>query len=348
MDMRTFYSEIRQGAIRPCYLLEGEEEYTKRRALQDLRDKVLFGSLAMMNESVLTNPDASELIATTETLPMMADRRLVIVKDCAHLLGRADVQDGAASPADDGDRIAAYVQRVPPTACLVFVARGKANGTRKLYKQLNKLGAVVSFAPLGQADLIRWTARELQALGKKITTQAAEELLFTCGEDMNLLRQEIDKLAAYAGDADSVTHDDVRAIATRTTEYKVFDLSDAVMDGNAEKAVTLMNGMLRDGEARLRLLALLQSQLRQLYLCKLLPPRTRDAEAASALAVPPFAARKLMALCQRYSRETLRWAYDQCVETEYRVKSGAQPEDGCLETLVYQLLVRYEQEARDA
>ena len=41
MDMRTFYKELKQGAVRTCYLLDGEEEYTKQKALDDLRDKLL-------------------------------------------------------------------------------------------------------------------------------------------------------------------------------------------------------------------------------------------------------------------------------------------------------------------
>lgn len=348
MDMRTFYKELKQGAVRTCYLLDGEEEYTKQKALDDLRDKLLVNDFAMMNETVLTDPAADLLIATAETLPMMADKRLVIVRDSSHLAGRAQREGDAQSSASDGDRITAYLQKLPDTVCLVFVVRGKANGTRKLYKQLSKMGAVVTFDRLSHADLIRWVARDLAALGKRIATDAAEQLLFTCGEDMNLLRQEIEKLAAYAGEAETITRADVEAIATRTTEYKVFDLADAVLSSQAEKAVTLMNGMIRDGEARLFLLALLQGQCRQLYLCKLLGTGARDSSVASVLGVPPFVARKLLATSRRHSVETLRWAYDQCLDTEFRVKSGAQAEDGCLETLVYQLLTRFEQEARDA
>lgn len=349
MDMRAFYAQLKQLTIQPCYLLEGEEEYTKLKALDDLRSALLPEGMAMMNETVLTDPAADVLIATAETLPMMADRRLVIVRDSAHLQGRVEREEGeSAAPSADGDRLVSYVQRLPDTTCLVFVTRGRANGTRKLYKQLNKQGAVVTFSRLSRPELIRWVARDLQALGKRITGDAAEELLFTAGEDMNLLRQEIEKLAAFAGDRDAITIHDIHAIATSTTEYKVFDLADAVMTGNAEKAVTLMNGMIRDGEARLFLLALLQGQCRQLFLCKLLGPNVRDAAVASALAVPPFVARKLLATSRRHTLSALIWSYEQCVDTEYRVKSGAQNEDGCLEMLVYQLLARFEQEAHDA
>lgn len=349
MDMRAFYAQLKQQAIQPCYLLEGEEEYTKQRALQDLRSAVLPPDLAMLNESVLNDPAADVLIAAAETFPMMADKRLIIVRDCSHLQGRTGREESEiASPSADGDRIAAYVQQLPNTACLVFVTRGRANGTRKLTKQLTKQGAVVTFDRLTHQELIRWVARDLKALGKRIAADAAEELLFTCGQDMNLLRREIEKLAAFADTRDAIGREDIQAIATRATEYKVFDLADAVMARNAEKAVTLMNGMIRDGEARLFLLALLQAQCRQQFLLKLMGPDAREAAAASALAVPPFVARKLLATSQRYTLPALRWAYDQCVETEFRVKSGAQNEEGCLEMLVYQLLVRFEQEARDA
>ena len=81
MDFQAFYQELRQGKLRNLYLFEGEEEYAKESALKDLRARIISGPLAMMNDSTLINPTDSQLIAACETLPIMEQRRLVVVKD---------------------------------------------------------------------------------------------------------------------------------------------------------------------------------------------------------------------------------------------------------------------------
>ena len=81
MNREQFFERLKAGDIQRCYLFDGEEEYTKESALNALRDTVLHGGFADLNSSVLVNPSADELIACAETLPMMADRRFVLVKE---------------------------------------------------------------------------------------------------------------------------------------------------------------------------------------------------------------------------------------------------------------------------
>ncbi|NCB36248.1 MAG: hypothetical protein EOM58_09415, partial [Clostridia bacterium] len=158
MNRESFYSALKSSDILTCYLFEGEEEYTKESALRALRSAVLKDDPTGLNATVLTDPDADTLIACAETLPMMADRRFVLVKECS-LLQVSKSQDGeekASSKSGSGDRIADYISDLPGTVCLVFYVKGKANASRKLYKGIAKLGGVVSFEPLDQTMMIKW------------------------------------------------------------------------------------------------------------------------------------------------------------------------------------------------
>ena len=139
MTREEFHRQMKAGEIAPCYLFEGEEEYTKEAALRTLRSQVLQGEFAQLNESLLQNPGEDELIAHAETLPFLADRRFIVVRDSAWLAsGRgskkeADDEAGedAEKPESKADQISDYVGRLPATACLLFFVRGKASGTRK-------------------------------------------------------------------------------------------------------------------------------------------------------------------------------------------------------------------------
>ena len=79
MNHKEFFKAVKSGQIGSLYLMEGVEEYIKQSALEQLRKAVLPVGLEVLNESVLENPSLHVLKAAAETLPFMADRRLVLV-----------------------------------------------------------------------------------------------------------------------------------------------------------------------------------------------------------------------------------------------------------------------------
>ncbi len=339
MKADEFFKSIKEGKILPCYLLEGEEEYLKENALEQIRNRLIVPPFGDMNETVLADPDAEQLIAVCETLPMMADKRLVIVKDSALLAGSKESGKTSKKSDADGDKICAYIRNLPSTTCLVFLTRVKANGVRKLYKEINKQGGLVTFETLNNEGLVKWIARELKQQGKQIARSTAEQLIFATGKDLMTLKNELLKAAAHAGDSDVVEQADILAVVTPTTEYKVFDLADNVVEGHAAKAISLMNNLLREGEQRLMLLALLQRQYRQLLFTAILTKHgVQSGVIAQQLAVPPFVAKKMQGMVRRFSAKYLKECYDYCVDTEYLIKSGQMAEEGSLEQVVYFLL----------
>ena len=133
--------------------------------------------------------------------------------------------------------------------------------------------------------------------------------------------------------------EEIENLSVKTTEYKVFDLSDAVVAGSAGSALRLLQDMLAGGEQRLMLLGLLQRQYRQLLFTKILLGDRQPQEAiAKALGLPSFVARRLISAVRGYGIRELEGACQMLVETEYRVKSGQMPEEGALEDAVLRLL----------
>lgn len=347
MDFQAFFAQLKAGDIAKVYLFEGEEEYGKESALAALRKALLTGPLAMMNESVLTNPPDADLIAACETLPIMEARRLVIVRESQHLAGKPrarqeeEVEEDteAEEPIRAKDDLAPYLERLPDTVCLLFFVRGKANASRKVYKKIKELGGVVSFDQLDPERLVKWIVKEFRAYGLQADRAVAEHLAFACGRELMTLKNEVAKIAAYAEGSKAVTQGDVDAVAATSIEYRVFDLADKVADGKAAQALPLMEDMLRGGEQRLMLLALLQRHYRQLLFARILTDDgVPQAAIARELGVPPFVARRLCQSAQAYTIARLRDAYLQCIEQEFLVKSGQLGEEGSLEQLVMNLI----------
>lgn len=105
-----------------------------------------------------------------------------------------------------------------------------------LKKYADKNGIVCEFNTLTQNELVKFIAKWANANGKFISQVNATQLISLCGRDLNMLKNEIDKISAYAK-GEEISDEDIEKLATVTLESKIFALSDAVLNGNAQKSL---------------------------------------------------------------------------------------------------------------
>ncbi len=332
----SFFADVRAGRFHRCCLFEGEEEYTKDKALEQLIASAVGDSFPEINVTTLRDPAPDEIIACAETVPFMADRRVLVIRDYAMLSGKPrDYDEDTAY-----DRLEKYLPNAQEAVCIVFFVRGKADGKRKFKKMLQKKALCVDFVRPDDVYLSKWTAKELKKYGRIITRETMSMLWFRCSRDMYTLEGEISKLAAYT-DAPEVTAADVEAVCSQQSEARVFDLASALLSGDGLKAFRIRRELLLGGESSAKLMALLAEECRRVRYCREMSgDGVSTYEAASRLGMPEFAVRAALRAGRDYSTESLRDMCRDCVETEFAVKSGAQEEDGAMEALMLRILCR--------
>ena len=144
-------------------------------------------------------------------------------------------------------------------------------------------------------------------------------------------------LAEY--DRDTITENDVHAVATRSIECTVFEMVDAVVAGQRARALMLLRDMLIAGQERLGILAMLLRQYRLMQHVKIMQyEKLSRQELVKNLGIAPFAAERTMRQAQGYTGAQVRRGVEICLDTEYKVKAGQYNEDGALETAVLALL----------
>ena len=334
MDQWAFFDALKAGTVENVYLFYGTEAFIRRSALAALEKKTMAPGLESVNKTVLSSPTAQQIIEGCETLPMMSDYRLIIVRDCA-LLAAGKARDEA----QESEALCGYLPRVPQTTCLVFDAGEAIDKRKKLAKTLAAMPGAVSFDALDDASLFKWMNQQLRPLGKRMDRTACEALAFTSGRDLTLLSGELAKLAAYAADRDSITGEDIEAVATRTVESTVFAMADALSAGKAKEAFALLDILLSAGEQRIGILAMITRHYRQLmYLCALRDERVSQAQMAKALGTPPFAVTRLLRQSGRRTAAQMEACVRLCVETDYDIKRGAMRDDAALDRLLLRLL----------
>ena len=328
MDRKDFTQLIKTGKVQGAYLFEGVEENIKAATLTALRKAILPEGFEELNESLMDSPATDAIIAACETLPFMADKRLVVVREHPALTGRADADE----------KLIAYIPQVPESTVLVFIAQGKADARKKLYSAIKKINGIVTFSALTDGELNAWVVKNFSGLGKTCSAQVAALLTFTVGSDTALLRTEIEKLAALTGERDAITEADVQAVATRSVECTVFELVDAVVAGQQGKAFGLLRDMLTSGSDRLGILAMLLRQFRLMQHIKIMQfEKLSSQDIKQRLGIAPFAAERCMRQASGYSGGQVKRAVRICLDAEYRVKSGQWNQEGALEKAMLEI-----------
>ena len=333
MNCNDFYKSVKAGQYQSVYLFTGPEEHNKREALEALRKALLPAGLEQLNEAILDGADAQTIIDSAETLPVMCERRIVVVRDWAPLTSGKSRNEEA-----EAERMLKWLENPPDTCCLVFYMVLELNGKKKLASALKKLDGYVEFDYLSGPTLSKWCAQQLKPLGKKIRQDAIDEMTLMAGNDLTRLSGEIAKLAAYVGDEPEISIADVRAVVAPSPEYSVFMILDHLLAGRLAESTEVVNSVLLTEPSPMRIIYLLGSQLRlDAHMKYAMETGGNLTEVQKALNINSGRAWHIKKQIAPVKAEVLQALYLACVDTEYAIKSGSVQDRAALNALLMKI-----------
>lgn len=220
-----------EGSFEPVYYFHGDDEFLKDEAVRRLVDRAVDPATKDFNLEQRRGGDldGETLGILLNTLPMMADRRVVVVRDVPALRKEARAA------------LDAYLTTPSPDTVLVLVAPAGA----KAEKTLLARAEAVCFDPLDDKNLPKWIARHArEALHMTITPGASALLQNTVGSDLPQLASELEKLASYvqgSGTGDGVIDEAaVAAVVGVRHGETAADLLDRIAERDARGALALL------------------------------------------------------------------------------------------------------------
>ena len=313
-SLQDFKKDLEKGTTKNLYVFYGEETYLRDHYLGELKETLLTGGLDDFNFHLLTGKDMNvlKIREAVDAMPMMSEHTFVEVVDY-------DMNRG------DKEAMADLLSDLPEYVCLVFVydlLEYKPDARSKVTKLVREKGREVNFVRQTADDLSKWIARRFRSMGHEITGTDAQYLIFLCGDLMTGLISEIGKIGAYAREK-RITRQDIDAVATPQPDAVIFQLTDAIADGNFDKAFLVMNDLLHMQEAPIKILAGLGRQLRQLYTARLAQEKGKGPQWLMELwgMRVAYPAEKLMRSARRFSLDWCRHALVCCEEADLTLKS---------------------------
>ena len=240
------------------FLIHGDNEFEISERVADFKQKIGDDSMRDLNITVLDGRKTTlgEVQHAADSIPFLADKRLVIVEGLLTRLASRKAKDSTDEAAPSGaakdflNGLVDYVPRLPDTTRLVFVEFQPLNAKHPLIKLAEQQKGKTNIAcpqPVA-GELPRWITDRAKKHGGSIEFAAAQRLAVLIGGDLRRLDTEINKLSTYVNAQRSITEKDVNLLVSDASTSSVFDLVDALGKREGKRAAHELHHLLDQGE----------------------------------------------------------------------------------------------------
>ena len=186
---------------------------------------------------------------------------------------------------------------------------------------------------MSDADLVTWVIKQCLNRKVKISKENAYYLVTLCDPGLNNIINELRKLFEYCGG--EILRSDIERVVSKSVQVVAFELTDAVMSGDAAKAMSVLGGVKTTdySSGAFGMLYLMLSNFENLLRVKIMGDAPQS-EIIAALKKGPNIGRKYIELAARYSENSIRWMMRRVAEIDLAVKEGRVGEWDALEQYV--------------
>lgn len=277
-DPRSAEAKLKKGELSNLYYICGQnvtevEKITKKIIRAAVGDSEDFALTRMKGKEL----DFSELYDTVQMMPMMAEHNCILINDYNCEKPREDMRGRSAE--DYNKKLIEIIKDIPPMTIVIFNVTGFEIKTKydrktrsnvitdknkKLADLAAKNGEAVICPVKTPNELAKDIAAAVSARGGLISLDNARELAEMCLSDTLAIRNEVDKLCAYAGKSE-ITRDVIENMVHRQSSVNVFKLADAVASMKRKEAFEALDELMVDKDNRGSVLANITTSFIDMY-----------------------------------------------------------------------------------
>lgn len=325
---KSLKTAFEAGNFEPLYLVYGEERWFIDELQRILVEKGVQPHERDFNLDILygADVDAKSALGICQSYPMMAERRVVVIRDFDRIR--------------DNSIFKSYAEQPNPQAVVFLVCSGKPRFNSHPYLAIRKHGKAIEFEALYSNQVPRWIETLAKERGMRMKPRAVQMLSDFVGSKLSNVATELDKLSTFAGGREEVTEDDVVQATGQTREFNVFELQRAVGETSYNDAIRISERLLQQssnerGEC-LKIIAVLTSFFVRLWqLSGLQMRRIPEKEMAKAIGVSPYFLKEYLGSLQRFDRAALDRAISSLLAADYELKGGSARSERLIMSLLF-------------
>jgi DNA polymerase-3 subunit delta len=325
----------RRRTAPPIVVIYGDDDYQKSTAITAALDALLppevDRSLALTEydgsrPESQGGPRLAEVLEDVSTLPFLADCRVVLIREA----------DGFITA--HRQQLENYLTHPAPTGSLVLECRSFPKTTRLAKATAAVGGSLQECRKLRGRELVNYAVAQARERGKKIRPDAAARLVDLVGQEAGMLSAEVEKLALYAGERETITERDVAELVGQSREEKIFAAMDAAGAGHLPEALRLYRQVLAsDPAAVFKMVGGVSYKVRQwLSAHQMLAEGVRISSVAPRMMMWGRE-QELEAILKRLPPDLLHRLLAALADLDSQAKSGARSIETGIETILVQL-----------
>ena len=328
--------------IPAVFLITGEEELLMKRYLAVLTEKVVPAGMHDLNLVSFEGKDFTieGLLESFETLPVMSDRKLVVVKNPSFLETK-----GTALTDKEEKQLIHYLKHPAPETCVAFFCTKKPDGRKKVFKTIKQIARMEDFPRLKEPELRHFINDEIQSSEKKIDGPALKKFAesfdyFGANATQTLLdvHHEIKKLLSYMGDEKRIGLKQVEETTIAAFQNDIFMLIDSFARKKGAETQTRLHELLANGEPLMKIIGYLRNQFKLMLRAKELSQQGYTAsKLAGKLKQHPYAMKKTLGYSQRFNEEDLVRLLNGFLTLDRQMKQGKLDAQSAMELLIADL-----------
>ncbi|MGI6223119.1 MAG: DNA polymerase III subunit delta [Prevotella sp.] len=311
--------DLKNRKFAPIYILQGEEAYYIDKISDYLAENVLKPEERDFNQVILFGADTTDqrVVDEARAYPMMADHRLIIVKESQNLKG-------------DANKLARYFEKPVPTTILVFCHKGgKIDGRSQVAKKIPPSAVVFESKKKRDYELPGVISGYLKMHQASIDEKAAQMIADHIGSDLHRMTSELDKvLISLPKDNRRVTPEVVEHEIGVSKDFNGFELRDAIANKQIFKANQIIDYFDKNSKTAglFILLPTLYNYFQNLMIAYYTPGQKTEASVAQYLDLKsPWAARPYLIGMRNYSGVKVMKILEKIQETDMKNKGVDNP-----------------------
>lgn len=265
--MKNFAKDINENKTRSIYYFYGDERYLIDKYLKKAVDHLLPEKLDGINYDILNYQEVgiSKIINDANTIPFMGTIKIIVVKN-SELLNKEKQHTS-----QEIKKMEEYIANPNPSCILIFLGEENVK-----YVSRNKIALLLKNSPQGRLleskklkgmELRNWINSYLKKNEVQVSPEVMEILMMIGEKGLYNLQSELEKLI-LSGQGKNISKEQAQDLLTLTPEGKIFELTDAIINKQGEKALRLLDEYFAAREQAIVLRAMLISSFRRMIIVK--------------------------------------------------------------------------------
>lgn len=318
MTARQVFKELSAGGIKPFYLVIGEEPFQRDEILKRFKAHFIkeaedstFNTESFYGESL----DVAALMDALQALPCLFGGTGVRLIVCRNF-------DKISS--GDLDTLGSCFSDPSPTTCFLMLA-SKVDKRKSWIKRVDEKGCLLEVKEPYEREWPGWKGYFEKRVSKRLDSEAWDRLVREANFSLSLVSSELEKIATFVGDRQTVTLADVTSVSSSISADVLFSFADDVVFRRKFPAIQKFHRLIGQGENEIKILSILLRQFRQVEQCSyLMAHGIRGPKAVAVeLGIPSFFVPKVMDQAKAQTRERWSAALVQLAQCDYQLKTGS-------------------------